>query len=97
MTHSHHDHKRDNVKNTVRIGLQKPINLIVRANSFPVRENLKSITEFCHIKQTDKLIGCLGSDFRSNNQYRKLVLLILGYIVEKNSTPIFMILKISLT
>ena len=45
MTHSHHDHKRDNVKNTVRIGLQKPINLIVGANSFPVRENLMSITE----------------------------------------------------
>ena len=45
MTHSHHDHKRDNVKNTVRIGLQKPINLIVGANSFPVRKNFMSITE----------------------------------------------------
>ena len=52
MTHSHHDHKPDNVKNTVRIGLQKPINLIVRANSFPVRENLKPITE---LREQNKL------------------------------------------
>ena len=33
------------MKNAVRIGLQKPINLIVGANSFPVRENFMSITE----------------------------------------------------
>ena len=63
MTNSHHNHKHDNVKNTVRIGLQKPIHLIVEANFFPVRENLMSITD---LRKHNKLYAYSSIHTKSN-------------------------------